>query len=457
MRKTSLLLLILPIFSLLAVEPVLILGGGIGAMTSALYLARAGYHPLIIEGKTPGGLLTQSHSVQNWPGEIEITGADLAEKLREQVTANGARFLKGEVVAVDFSKRPYTVFTRSLDGEEKKREIQAESCIIAMGTTPNHLGIPGEKEYWGKGVTNCAICDGSLYQGKVVGVVGGGDAAVLEALYLSNIANEVYLFVRKDSLKAVEEKRVETLLAKPNVKILFNTTVEAVKGTPEEVTHVLLKTGKESPRAFSLDGLFLAIGSKPNSQVFQGALKLGSQGHIILTQDQQTSLEGIYAIGDISDPHYKQAVTAAGDGAKAALQAQDYLTDHRGEKPLALAGEIDEEAIVADNAAYGSDITEIESMGQFEMELEDRSLPILLDFYATWCGPCKQAAPMIHSAAKKLAGKYKFLKIDVDKFPELVSKYQIKGMPTVILLDKSGKIKEREMGYEPIVGLLQRL
>lgn len=177
-----------------------------GGLTSSLYLARAGIKPLIIEGPNPGGLLTQSHSVQNWPGEIEVPGQILTERLRNQVLANGAEIFPGEVIFVDFSKRPFQIQAQSMDG--KKRSILADSCIIAMGSKPNYLGVPGESGlvgYWGRGVTNCAVCDGNLYKGKVVGVVGGGDAAVLEALYLSNIAKEVTVFIRKGTLNAQEK------------------------------------------------------------------------------------------------------------------------------------------------------------------------------------------------------------------------------------------------------------
>jgi len=210
------------------VYPVVILGGGIGALTAALYLGRAELRPVVIEGHVPGGLLTQSHSVQNWPGEMEIEGQSLTDKMRKQAQANGADFYPDEVVSVDFSHRPFTIAIRSTQGRSKPRQILAQSCIIAMGTEPNFLDIPGEngpKGYWGRGVSNCAICDGSLYRERIVGVVGGGDAAVLEALYLSNIAKEVWMFVRKDKLKAGEEKRIQTLLSKPNVKIVYNTQV----------------------------------------------------------------------------------------------------------------------------------------------------------------------------------------------------------------------------------------
>lgn len=461
--KSILFALVLPIMPMSGVEPedvepIVILGGGVGSLTSAIYLGRAGVTPLVIEGPLPGGLLTQSHTVGNWPGEMEIDGAELTRKMRDQAEANGAYFLNEEVIDIDFSKRPLIITTRSLDRKGEVHKIAAESCIIAMGTKPNFLGIPGEQEYWGKGVTNCAICDGSLYHDKVVGVVGGGDAAVLEALYLSNIAKEVHVFVRKDSLRAIEEKRVELLRAKPNVKFVYNTLVEKVKGDGEKVTSVILKTGEKKGRPFKLDGLFLAIGSTPNSSLFQKDLKLDSRGYILLEKDQQTSLSGIYAIGDIVDPVYKQAISAAGDGAKAALQAQQYLSDRANKiasksRPRPKRDPIVKNQEVADH----SEVIAVSSLEQFENELQISETPVVVDFYATWCGPCKRVSPLIEASANQLAGKVKFLKVDVDQFNDLSATYNIKAMPTLILLNPSGEEMERQVGLDQISSLLERL
>lgn len=448
---------LLPVLSINAQEespePIVILGGGVGSLTSAVYLGRAGISPLVIEGPMPGGLLTQSHAVQNWPSELEINGATLTEKMREQAETNGARFLNEEVIAVDFSKRPLTITTRALDGTGKARQIIAESCIIAMGNKPNHLNIPGEQQYWGKGVTNCAICDGAFYKNKIVGVVGGGDAAVLEALYLSNIAKEVHVFVRKSALKANEEKRIEALRAKPNVKISYNTTVEEVKGNGQKVTSVMIRKNHEATTPFTLDGLFLAIGSTPNTAIFKNALKLDSQGYIILEKGQESSLPGVYAIGDIVDPIYKQAITAAGDGAKAALQAQQYLS-YRENK---LLKKNDEQSLKKKKTIIVTEVIEISSTEQFESEISNSEIPVVVDFYATWCGPCKRISPILETSASLLAGKVKFLKVNVDKLTDLSSFYDVQAMPTMLLLDPSGAELDRKVGIEEIAALLKSL
>lgn len=300
-------------------EPVVVLGGGVGGLTAALYLARAGRETIVIEGREPGGLLTQSHRVQNWPGEREIDGALLMERMRKQAEESGAKVYREELVRVNFSKRPFLLTTRSLDGKSVVRNLKAHSCIIAMGTRPNFLGVVGEGDYWGRGVTNCAVCDGPLYDQRTVGVVGGGDAALLEALYLSEIAKQVYIFVRRDRFRTVERERLKRLQSSPNVKIFYQTEVQEVLGDGSQVTGVRFKKG-EKTSLLPLDGLFLAIGSKPNTELFRGALELDAAGYILLTEGQKTSVEGVYAVGDVVDPIYKQAISAAGDGAKAALQ-----------------------------------------------------------------------------------------------------------------------------------------
>ncbi len=452
--KSLLCAFVLPVMSMSAVEApseeaIVILGGGVGSLTSAIYLGRAGLSPLVIEGPTPGGLLTQSHTVQNWPGVFEIDGMQLTEKMREQAELNGARFVSEEVIDVDLSKRPFIITTRALDGSEKTHEIRAISCIIAMGTQPNFLGIPGEQDYWGRGVTNCAVCDGALYKDKVVGVVGGGDAAVLEALYLSNIAKEVHVFIRKGALKAYEEKRVNVLKQKPNVHFEYFTTVEKVQGDEKGVTGVILNTNDKT-RQFPLDGLFLAIGSKPNSELFQKYLKMDDRGYILLEKDQQTSIQGVYAIGDIVDPVYKQAVSAAGDGAKAALQTQNYLSDR--ENKLVSAKKQPEE-----QTSFKKEMIEVATIEQFQQELSSSTVPVVVDFYATWCGPCKKVSPILEASANTLAGKIKFLKVNVDKLFDLSSTYQIRSMPTVLLLDPSGEELERKVGLDQITDLLNQL
>ncbi len=427
------------------------MGGGIGGLTAAVYLGRADFHPLLIEGASPGGALSQSHSVQNWPAELEIQGDVLAERLRNQAETWGAKIVSEEVTAVDFSKSPFLIQTRSLDGSGTVRKIWADSCIIAMGSKPHFLGVPGETSYWGRGVTNCAICDGNLYQQQIVGVVGGGDAAVLEALYLSNIAKKVFVFVRKGSFKASEKKRVEQLLSKSNVVVMFNTEIIEIKGNKESLTSVLLRTKKKAAVEMPLNGLFLAIGSEPNTSLFAGQLKLDRQGYIVLKKGQETSVQGVYAIGDIADPVYRQAITAAGDGAKAALEVQQYLSDR-----VNVEKQEKKRSSKVALSHQKSSVIEVQSEEQFKRELELSDVPVIVDFYATWCGPCKRFAPVFESAAEHLEGRVKFLKVNVEKLGDLSRGYGIRAMPTTLLFS-SGQVVERKVGPDQIIDLLKQL
>ena len=434
---------------------VVVLGGGIGGLTSALYLARAGLNPLVIEGTTPGGLLRQSHWVQNWPGEIGIKGADLIEKVRHQAQESGAEFLTEDVAGIDFSKDSLLVFTRPNEAGEL-RQIQAHACIIAMGTEPNFLGVSGEtgsEGYWGRGVTNCAICDGPLYRDQVVGVVGGGDAAVLEALYLSNIAKEVNVFVRRGSLKAIEKTRVKTLLERPNVKIFYDTEVVSIQGDQEKLTGVVLKHKNKKTSEFPLDGLFLAIGSRPNSSLFQNALQLDKAGYIVLEKDQQTSKKGVYAIGDIVDPVYKQAISAAGDGAKAALQAQRFLED------LGDIGKENKSVSIEKKEVPSLDSTliEVSSVDQFEKELIEGDRLLVVDFYSPWCGPCKHVSPLLDSLAENIPSKVKILKVNIAQYPSLAKFYNIRSIPTVLVFNPSGKLVERKSGLGEVTQLIKQI
>lgn len=309
--------------NLFCVEDVIILGGGVSGISSAIYLARAGYRPIVIEGKVPGGVLIQSQLIQNWPSEEEISGEELMQKMKAQAITCGVLFASEQVVSVDFEKKPFRIVTEHLRDKKRKRYL-SKACIIAMGAVPNRLHIPGETTYWGKGLSNCAVCDGFLYKGKTVAVIGGGDHAILEAEYLSKLAEKVYVFVRKGTFKTVESDRLAKLFNQKNVEIFFHSEVQEIMGTEETIESIRVVSQKQT-RNFYVDGVFLAIGALPNTSVFQDQLQLDSKGYVLLEQDQQTSIKGVFAAGDIVDPVYKQAISASGDGAKAALQAKEFL------------------------------------------------------------------------------------------------------------------------------------
>ena len=303
----------------------LILGAGPAGYTAAIYAARAGLEPLIVAGMQPGGQLTITTEVENFPGfAAPIQGPWLMEQMREQAEHVGARIHYDLITSVDLSQRPFRATADSGDS------FEAEAIVIATGAQARWLGIPGEKELSGFGVSACATCDGFFYRGKDVAVIGGGNSAVEEALYLSNLAKSVTLVHRRDSLRA-ERILQKRLLAKPNVSVRWNTVTE----------EVLAETGGRTPVArglklrdarsgevseLAVDGVFVAIGHSPATSLFTGQLAMDAEGYLVTEPDStRTSVEGVYAAGDVQDRVYRQAITAAGTGCMAALEAEKFL------------------------------------------------------------------------------------------------------------------------------------
>ncbi len=303
----------------------LIIGSGPAGYTAAIYTSRANIEPLLIEGYQPGGQLTITTDVENFPGYPEgVTGPQLMEDLRAQAARFGADIRAGYVNEVDFSSRPFRAVT------DNGLEILADSVIICTGASAKYLGIDDEKKYNGMGVSACATCDGFFYRGKKVAVVGGGDTACEEALYLSNLASEVYLIVRKDYLRAskVMQQRV---FDKTNIQVFFNTNTAGLYGEEfVEGAHLVehIGTDKENRFDLPLDGFFLAIGHKPNTEVFSKYIELDETGYIKVNgAGTSTNVPGVFAAGDVADPNYRQAITAAGMGCKAALDVERFLAE----------------------------------------------------------------------------------------------------------------------------------
>jgi len=305
----------------------LIIGSGPAGYTAALYTSRANLQPILFEGNQPGGQLTITTEIENFPGYPEgTTGTQLMDDIRRQAIRFGADVRPGIITKADFSSRPFRLSAD--DGSE----IEAESVIISTGASAKFLGLPDEKKYMGLGVSACATCDGFFYRKKRVAVVGGGDTACEEALYLSNLASDVFLIVRKDYLRAskVMQQRV---MEKTNIKVLFNTNTVGLYGEEFlEGAHLVENKGTDNERFFDLeiDGFFLAIGHKPNTDLFNGMVDLDEQGYIKTSgMSTATNIEGVFAAGDVADPHYRQAITAAGSGCRAALDAERYLASQK--------------------------------------------------------------------------------------------------------------------------------
>ena len=305
----------------------LIIGSGPAGYTAAIYASRANLEPIVIEGLQPGGQLTTTTEIENFPGYPNgITGPEMMEELRSQASRLGADIRTGVVTEVDFSVYPLIAKTNS------GQVYSAQSVIIATGATAKYLGLDDEKKYAGMGVSACATCDGFFYRKKVVAVVGGGDTACEEASYLSNLASKVYLIVRKDYLRASKAMQ-QRVFDNPRIEILFNTNTVGLFGDNGVEGAHLVKfkgTDQEESLDISIDGFFLAIGHKPNTDVFKQFIDLDEQGYIkTVGVTTATNVPGVFAAGDVADPIYRQAITSAGMGAKAAIDAEKFVISHK--------------------------------------------------------------------------------------------------------------------------------
>ena len=304
----------------------LIIGSGPAGYTAAVYGARAMLEPVLVEGLQPGGQLTITTDVENWPGETAIMGPELMAKLRAQAEHVGAHIISDIVAEVDFSRRP---FRAVLDGGEV---IEAETVIVATGASARWLGLESETRLRGKGVSACATCDGFFFRGKHVAVVGGGNTAVEEALFLTNFASKVTLIHRRDELRA-DKTNQQRLFANPKVEMVWNATVSEVTGTDGVSGLVLTDTVTGEARPLAVDGLFVAIGHEPATGLFAGKLAMDEEGYLLVAPGTPvTSVPGVFAAGDVTDKLYRQAVTAAGMGCMAALEAERFLA-HQAHAP----------------------------------------------------------------------------------------------------------------------------
>lgn len=300
----------------------IILGSGPAGYTAAIYAARANLNPVLISGLQKGGQLTTTTDVDNWPGDAQgLQGPLLMERMENHALRFDTRIINDHILTANLKQTPFTL------SADSGRQFSCDCLIIATGASAKYLGLPSEQAYQGRGVSACATCDGFFYKGKKVAVVGGGNTAVEEALYLSNIAAHVTLIHRRDSLRA-EKILQQKLFAKPNIAILWNHAVEEILGDKSGVTAIQIKEG-ERRQQIALDGVFIAIGHSPNTQIFANQL-LMKEGYIVVQPGAHgnataTSIPGVFAAGDVADPIYRQAITSAGSGCMAALDAEKYL------------------------------------------------------------------------------------------------------------------------------------
>lgn len=304
----------------------LILGAGPAGYTAAIYASRANLAPILYEGLQPGGQLTTTTEVENFPGYPQgITGTEMMEQLKQQAERFGTEVRSGVATAVDFSSKPYRITIN------EDTVLTCDTLIIATGAAAKYLGLPDEQKYQGMGVSACATCDGFFYRNRTVAVVGGGDTACEEAIYLAGLAKQVYLIVRKPFLRASKVMQ-ERVLENPKITVLFEHNTLGLFGEDGvEGARLVKRKGEadETEVEIAIDGFFLAIGHKPNTDFLNGALELDETGYIkTVNGTPVTSVPGVFAAGDVADPRYRQAITSAGSGCKAALEAEKYLIDN---------------------------------------------------------------------------------------------------------------------------------
>ena len=300
----------------------LIIGSGPAGYTAAIYASRANLKPILIEGLLPGGQLTQTTTVENFPGYPEgVGGYEMMEDMRNQALKFGTDIRSGFVTKVSLEGKKKSVIV------DDEIEIEADAVIIATGASAKHLGIDDERKYAGMGVSACATCDGFFFRKKTVCVVGGGDTACADALYLAGLCKKVYLVVRKDYLRA-SKVMAERVASQENIEILFNHELIGIEGDGKVEKANLVCNKDNSTKGVSTDGIFIAIGHHPNTELVKDVVKTDEAGYIVTNNGtSHTNIEGVFAAGDVCDPRYRQAITAAASGCKAALDAEHYLLE----------------------------------------------------------------------------------------------------------------------------------
>ncbi|MBO5038153.1 MAG: thioredoxin-disulfide reductase [Alphaproteobacteria bacterium] len=300
----------------------LILGSGPAGYTAGIYAARAGLNTMIVSGNQEGGQLTMTNSIENYPGFEEISGYELMDKMKQQALKLGVSFVNDNIVEVDFAHRPFVC------SSENGHSYKARAVIVATGSSAKWLNIASEKKFLGYGVSACATCDGFFYRGRTVAVIGGGNSAAAEALYLATLADKVILVHRRHQLRA-DKILQDKIFNNRKITIEWDSVVEEILGEdePRKVTGLKIRNVESDVvKELQADGIFVAVGHQPNTEIFKGNLVLDSKGYIVTHENcSQTDIEGVFAAGDVKDPKYKQAVISAGSGAKAAMDAIEYL------------------------------------------------------------------------------------------------------------------------------------
>ncbi|MEN9239509.1 MAG: thioredoxin-disulfide reductase, partial [Thermostichales cyanobacterium SZTDM-1c_bins_54] len=433
--------------SLPPIENVVIIGSGPAGFTAAIYAGRANLRPLVFEGfqagGVPGGQLMTTTEVENFPGFPEgIQGPELMQRMREQAVRWGAQLITEDVTAVDFSQRPF-VITASGDGDPGSgpRVVRAHAVIIATGATAKRLHLPSEEIYWNRGMSACAICDGAtpIFRNQELVVIGGGDTAAEEAVYLTKYGSHVHMLVRSDKMRASKAMQ-DRVLHHPRVTVHWHTEAVDVFGDGNLMQGVRVRnnqTGEEWE--IPAKGLFYAIGHTPNTKLFEGQLELDSVGYIkVKPGSVETSVEGVFACGDVQDHEYRQAITAAGTGCMAAIKAERWLSEH------GLAVETSSGAATVDhshsssNGAGASADTEAHPSLEETFHYGGRALRylyhesprlLMVKYVSPTCGPCHALKPILNKVAQEFADKIHVVEVDIAAEPEIAEAAGVTGTP----------------------------
>ena len=311
------------VFGVLMVEKLIIIGSGPAGLSAAIYASREGFEPLVISGATAGGQLELTTTVENFPGFPDgVQGPEIINLMKKQAEKFGTRFVQDDVTDVDFESNPKVITV----GEKK---YEANAVIVATGANAKMLGLESEKKFFGKGVSTCATCDGPFFKNKNVIVIGGGDTAMEDSNFLTKFANSVTIVHRRDKLRASKIMQERTM-NNEKIKLLFNTVVEEIIGDARVTSVKLRNVLTDQVSSMDMDGVFLAIGYTPNTNVFKDKLELDEQGYIVTSEEVKTSIEGVFIAGDVADKFFRQAITASASGVKCALLAREYLSELKG-------------------------------------------------------------------------------------------------------------------------------
>ena len=422
----------------LAVQNVVIIGSGPAGYTAAIYAARANLRPVLItgfqDGGIPGGQLMTTTHVENFPGFPDgILGPDLMDRCRDQALRWGTRLVEADAEAIDLSQRPYRI---TADGET----LLAQSVILATGASANRLHLPSEDQFWSRGISACAICDGATpqFRSEQLAVVGGGDSACEEAVYLTKYGSHVHLIVRGDKLRA-SGAMADRVLANPAITVHWHSQVADAFGTDDWLAGVRLadcRDGREQDLA--VRGLFYAIGHTPNTRLVKGQLELDQRGYLVTRPGRpETTLEGVFAAGDVADSEWRQGITAAGSGCQAALAAERWLSHHGlavtvSHDPVEPAA-VGEPKRTAESDEANFDPDALWQKGSYALRklYHDSQRPLLVVYTSPTCGPCHVLKPQLKRVLEELGGRAQGVEIDIEADQEIAQQAGVTGTPTV--------------------------